>query len=134
MKNNKNIDQIFRDKLENLDEFPSDKVWKNIENQLKEDKKRRIIPFWWKLSGIAAIFIAGIFIANKIDIANFKNNNEIQNYKNKVVINDKNKADKNIKSIIIEERNSDEKLNSKNNNQEFQMILIQKLFKTIIKL
>ena len=37
MKNNKNIDQLFRDKLENIDESPTDKVWKNIENQLKED-------------------------------------------------------------------------------------------------
>ena len=113
MKNNKNIDQIFRDKLENIDESPSDRVWKNIENQLKEDKKRRIIPFWWKLSGVAAIFIAGIFNINKLDFASFMNNNE--SYKNEVVI--KNKTNKNIKSIIIEEDNNVESLNPKNNNQ-----------------
>ena len=111
MKNNKNIDQLFRDKLENIDEFPSDKVWENIENQLKEDKKRRIIPFWWKLSGIAAIFIAGIFISNKLDFVSSMNNNEY--YKNEVV--NKNKTNKNTKSIIIEETISDKNL--KNHNQ-----------------
>ena len=32
----------------------------NIEAKLTEKKKRRVIPFWWKLSGVAAILLFGI--------------------------------------------------------------------------
>jgi hypothetical protein len=31
---------------------------------VKEKKKRRIIPFWWKLSGIAAALLIGLFVYN----------------------------------------------------------------------
>lgn len=60
MKENKNLDKLFQDKFKSLDYPPQEIVWENIEEQLKEKKKKRVIPFWWKLSGIAAVFVLGL--------------------------------------------------------------------------
>ena len=64
MKENKNIDRLFQERLSNLDVAPKEEVWENIELRLKEKKKKRVIPFWWKLSGIAAAFVIGLGIYN----------------------------------------------------------------------
>mgnify|MGYP003599647207 CR=1 FL=1 len=64
MKENKNIDRLFQERLSNLDVAPNEEVWQNIELRLKEKKKKRVIPFWWKLSGIAAAFVIGLGIYN----------------------------------------------------------------------
>ena len=54
--NNKDtFDNIFRQKLENH-QLPIDAdCWTEIEERLKSKKKRRIIPFWFWLSGGAAV-------------------------------------------------------------------------------
>lgn len=56
MQNNKDIDRLFQERLKNLDAKPSSKVWTNIEAKLTK-KKRRVLPFWWLGSGVAAILI-----------------------------------------------------------------------------
>ncbi len=60
----KNIDRLFQEKFKDFEAAPSDKVWGNIEARLKEKKKRRVIPLWWKLSGVAALLILGILLWN----------------------------------------------------------------------
>ena len=60
----KNINKLFQEKFENFEISPDEMVWENIESKLKEKKKRRVIPFWWKLSGIAASLLIGLFIYN----------------------------------------------------------------------
>ena len=38
-------------------------MWDNIAASLdKKHKKRRILPIWWQLGGVAAVFIIGIFL------------------------------------------------------------------------
>lgn len=64
MKENKNIDQFFKDKFENFEINPPEEIWKNIEEKLQKKKKRRVIPFWWFGSGVAALFVIGLFIFN----------------------------------------------------------------------
>jgi len=60
MKERKNIDRLFQEKLKDFEAVPPENLWKNIAEKLKEKKKkRRVIPIWWKLSGVAAIFILG---------------------------------------------------------------------------
>jgi len=61
LKQNKNIDKLFRENLRNLDSKPSEKVWAGIEAELKK-KKKRVVSFWWFSSGIAAVLILGIFL------------------------------------------------------------------------
>ncbi|WNM19712.1 hypothetical protein [Flavobacterium capsici] len=64
MKENRNIDQFFKDKFENHEVNPPEEIWENIEKKLQKKKKRRVIPFWWYGSGVAALFVIGLFVFN----------------------------------------------------------------------
>ncbi|AOW21037.1 porin family protein [Urechidicola croceus] len=57
MKTNKNIDRLFQEKLKDFEVSPPDDAWKNIEQSLNKNKKRPIIPLWFKLGGVAAILL-----------------------------------------------------------------------------
>lgn len=55
MSNKRNIDRLFQEKFKDFEASPSKDLWKDIEAQLDNKKKdRKVIPFWWKLGGIAA--------------------------------------------------------------------------------
>ena len=68
MSERKNINKLFQENFENFEVIPNEIVWENIEKKLNEKKKRRMVPFWWKLSGIAVALLVGIFVF----IDNFK--------------------------------------------------------------
>ncbi len=57
MKEKKHIDRLFQEGLKDFEATPSDAVWKNIESKLKEKKKTRIIPIWWRYAGVAALLL-----------------------------------------------------------------------------
>ena len=60
MSEKKNLDAFFKESLEHFEVAPPAMAWDNIEAKLNEKKnKRRVIPFWWKLSGIAAVLLIG---------------------------------------------------------------------------
>lgn len=83
MNERKNIDRLFQEKFKDFEAAPSETVWKGIELRLKEKKKnRKVVPFWLKLSGIAAALILAITITN-----GFLNSTE--NTKNEIVIEEK---------------------------------------------
>ncbi len=63
MSERKNIDRLFQEKFKDFEAMPPVDAWNNIEARLEDKKKRRIIPFWWKLSGVAAIFVLGFLIS-----------------------------------------------------------------------
>lgn len=64
MSTKKNIDKLFQEHFKEHEVLPPDIVWKNIEAHLKEKQKKRVIPFWWKLSGVAALFTVGLGLYN----------------------------------------------------------------------
>ena len=64
MKIKKNIDDLFKERFENLEVSPSPEVWKNIQTKLKEEDDRKVIPIWIKLSGIAALLVLFFTIGN----------------------------------------------------------------------
>ena len=65
MKNNKNIDRLFQERFKDFETEPNDQTWSTIQARLNEQKKEdKIIPFWFKLAGIAAAFIVGFFALN----------------------------------------------------------------------
>ena len=73
MSEKKNIDKLFKEQFKDFDASPSDTVWKNIEQELNKDKrKKRIVPIWWKLGGAAAVlallFTVGTFVFNSNDL------------------------------------------------------------------
>lgn len=62
MSEKKNIDHFFKERLEHAEVAPPPMAWDNIEAQLRKKKKRRVIPFWWKLSGVAAVLFFGFLL------------------------------------------------------------------------
>ncbi|RSK41466.1 outer membrane beta-barrel protein [Mangrovimonas spongiae] len=60
MSDKKHIDRIFQEKFKDFEASPGKHVWENIQNELHQsenNKKPKAIPFWLKLSSVAAILI-----------------------------------------------------------------------------
>ena len=76
--NKKDIERLFQEKFKDFEATPPLESWANIEERLNQKKKkRRVIPFWFKTSGIAATLILGVFLfMNKKDNLN-TNVNEV---------------------------------------------------------
>ncbi|WP_299213274.1 hypothetical protein [uncultured Aquimarina sp.] len=56
MSDKKNIDRLFQEKFKNFEVTPDDAVWKKIQDRKKKDRKRvLLIPFWYRIAGIAAL-------------------------------------------------------------------------------
>ena len=57
MKNLKNIDRLFHENLKDFEVSPPSEAWDAIENRLIPRSNKRALPFWLKLSSIAAVFV-----------------------------------------------------------------------------
>jgi hypothetical protein len=67
MSERKNIDRLFQEKFKDFEAAPPEHVWKNIEAELKKEKEdRKVLPLWFKLSGIAAALFAGFLITDNV--------------------------------------------------------------------
>ncbi|WP_299312943.1 hypothetical protein [uncultured Aquimarina sp.] len=56
MSDKKNIDRLFQEKFKNFEVTPDDAIWKKIQDRKNKDRKRVIlIPFWYRIAGIAAL-------------------------------------------------------------------------------
>ena len=66
MKDQKNIERLFQEKFKDFEATPPQGSWDVIASRLNEKKKKkRVVPFWFQLSGIAAsLFIIGTLIWN----------------------------------------------------------------------
>lgn len=106
MKENKNIDKFFQEKMNALDFEPNEIVWKNIKEQLKEKKKKRVIPFWWKLSGIAASLVLGIGIyTNKLSNNPTGNSVVISNESKNQIEKNNSKTTNSSENAVVENEN-----------------------------
>jgi hypothetical protein len=52
----KKIDELFQKQLQNLKSTPNNRVWTQLETQLKK-KKRRAFPFWLFSSAVASVLV-----------------------------------------------------------------------------
>ena len=84
MSERKNIERLFQEKFKDFEVVPEPKVWQNIEAELKKKKKRRVIPIWFRLSGVAAILLIGFSIGNGIFQSQENTIIEITNKENSV--------------------------------------------------
>jgi len=66
MSDKKNIDRLFQEKFNDFEANPAEDLWANIEAKLDDKKRRRVIPLWWKLSGVAAIFLIGFWVGQAV--------------------------------------------------------------------
>jgi hypothetical protein len=121
--NKKNIERLFQEKFKDFEATPPLESWKNIEERLNQKKKkRRVIPFWFKTSGIAATLILGVFLfMNKKDNLNNNinevviDNNSISNAKN-TSVNSSNKKEV-LSEGLIKEENGINTLSDKENKE-----------------
>ncbi|WP_294821348.1 hypothetical protein [uncultured Flavobacterium sp.] len=75
MNDKHNIDRLFQEKFKDFEVTPPEFVWENIEEALREKKKKRVIPLWVKLSGVAAVLVMGsVFIYPYLDRTVTKDN------------------------------------------------------------
>ena len=100
MKENKNIDELFKEGFKNFEATPSPDVWNKIEAKLKEDDDRKVIPLWIKLAGIAALLALLFTVGNAVF------NSSITNTTNPIVTED---------TTEINQQNSEENNNNQNN-------------------
>lgn len=60
----KKLDELFQDKLADFKQTPDDRVWRAIDASLDKNKKKRILPVWWQIGGIAAVLAVGLLLVN----------------------------------------------------------------------
>lgn len=66
--NKNNIDKIFKEKLKDFEEVPDEHVWKSIETSLEGKRRsRKLVPFWWKLGGVAAVLALLLYIVGPFE-------------------------------------------------------------------
>ncbi len=61
MKDRKNIDRLFQEKLKDFEAHPPEMMWNSIEAKLQR-KKRKVVPLWWLYAGTAACLIIGLVL------------------------------------------------------------------------
>ena len=67
MSEKKHIDRLFQEKLKNFEATPDDAIWDKIHDRLHEDeRKRRVIPIWWRLAGVAALLALLLTVGIKL--------------------------------------------------------------------
>ncbi len=65
MKEKKNIERLFQEKFKNFEATPPLDAWENINKKLAPEKtNKKVLPLWFKFSGIAAVFLLGFFMLN----------------------------------------------------------------------
>ncbi|KAA2219178.1 outer membrane beta-barrel protein [Maribacter flavus] len=60
----KHLDELFQERFKGFEETPDEKVWSAIEASLDKKRKKRILPLWWQLAGVAAVLIVGLLLFN----------------------------------------------------------------------
>ena len=66
MKQKKNIDSFFKERFNDFEQSPPPEVWETIKTQLQSKKEDRIIiPFWFKIGGVAALLALLFTLGNK---------------------------------------------------------------------
>ncbi len=113
MKEQKNIERLFQEKFKDFEVAPPEMAWNNIETQLNENKKkRRIVPFWIKASGIAASLFLGFYIYSLF--GGIINNDKIED--NTIVVEEKINTiqNQNNSNLIEDNQQSKNNLNQEN--------------------
>jgi len=116
MKEQKNIERLFQEKFKDFEVLPPQDSWHIIASRLGEKKKKkRIVPFWIQLSGIAAsLFIVVSLIWN---FSGESDTTEVPNSDDTVVNTESSKINSNnsdIASPIKEAVVYDSKINEQN--------------------
>lgn len=97
MKNDKkHIDRLFQEGLKNFEATPSHSVWENVSEQLlTNEKQRKVIPLWMKLSAVAAGLLLLFTLGNNIF---FQDNNDTPKI-NETIVDTESKSQENTNNL-----------------------------------
>jgi len=77
MNDRKHIDRLYQEKFKDFESTPREAVWKNISARLqKKERKRGILPLWYKIAGVAAVLALFINFSNEFFNKKSKINNQ----------------------------------------------------------
>ena len=62
-----NLEKLYQEKLKDFREIPDENVWESISASLDKKKKKRVIPIWWKLGGVAALLALLFYVVNPFE-------------------------------------------------------------------
>jgi opacity protein-like surface antigen len=138
MNDKKHIDRLFQEKFKDFEAHPSGAVWDAIEKDLRKDKrKRRVIPLWWQIAGVAAgialLFTIGNLIFNDVptaktisnSVVNGNNVESLEESTNQQSISISNDVpEKNQKTDVETPTNSNSKLITNSNAQKTSSIVV----------
>ncbi len=65
----KNLEKLYQEKFKDFAEVPDEYVWESIAASLDKKKKKRVIPLWWKLGGVAALLALFVFVLDPFESA-----------------------------------------------------------------
>lgn len=113
MMERKNLDRLFQEKFKDFEVHPPEETWNAIEAELNKKEKKRIIPLWWKFSGVAALLIVGVLLYNTFTDEKLNTNPEFNPDSNNVVLENQkdNEDQKDSNGTEINESNLDETTN-----------------------
>lgn len=64
MSEKKNIDRLFQEKFKDFEVTPPEGMWDNIEAGLhSKNRKKKVVPLWYRLSGVAAVLLLGLILS-----------------------------------------------------------------------
>jgi hypothetical protein len=104
MEKKNKIDDLFSKSLNEFEDTPNPKIWQNIRYELsKKEDKKRVLPFWIKMIGVAAILLIGFSLGEQ-----YATQNILKNSTTAIVLakkeDVKNKKNQTTKSIIVLEK------------------------------
>ncbi|MEX0315879.1 MAG: hypothetical protein AB3N18_16995, partial [Allomuricauda sp.] len=67
MMGKKSLEQLFKEVFKDYREVPDENVWKAIEASLDKKEKKRVIPIWWRLGGVAALLAILFYVVGPFD-------------------------------------------------------------------
>ncbi|GGF63252.1 porin family protein [Wenyingzhuangia marina] len=119
MKESKNIERLFQEKLKDLEMTPNPAVWNKIEKSMATPKKSKKRFIWWFSGSVAALLLLGFLLFND----NTYKTNEIASKKkiktlkkNDSTYTNKDNLEKDLTPIITKNNKSEKEENTRNIN------------------
>ncbi|GMN10119.1 hypothetical protein MTsPCn9_14660 [Croceitalea sp. MTPC9] len=106
MKKN-NLENLYQEKFKDFREIPDEQVWESITASLDKKDKKRVIPIWWKLGGVAALLALLFYVINPFEDRNIPVNQTTEVEEN--ITDDKSNKNQKLSNdaIINPDKNND---------------------------
>jgi len=124
MSDDHNIDRLFQESFKDFEVDAPKGAWNNIEKKLNQNNKKRIVPLWQKVSGVAAV-IAIIILAGSQWFITPKGNNSFVDSSGEETINQQNLQNNPINYNLRNSNSQNTDSNAVVNSDDLENISIQ---------